>query len=110
MPGAPPVQACAARARARTCSTLPLGSLGTRGSLMSSHAKMVGSSRYATPVMVFVRVTSAVMKFLYMARHCGDEKKSAAASGAVHKLCDAARQAVRTVQGSRTVIAPDLLA
>ncbi len=69
----PPVQACATHARARTCSTLLLGSLGTRGSLMSSQAKMVGSSRYATPVMVLTRVTSAVRKFLYMARHCGDE-------------------------------------
>jgi hypothetical protein len=39
---------------------------------MSSHAKMVGSSRYATPVTVFTRVISAVKKFLNMARHCGD--------------------------------------
>jgi hypothetical protein len=56
---------------------LPLLSCGTRGSLMSSHAKMVGSSRYATPVTLFTRVTSAVKKSRYSARQAGEEKKSA---------------------------------
>lgn len=45
------------RARTRTCSLFPAGSDVQRGSFMSSHAKMVGSSLYITLVYVFTLVS-----------------------------------------------------
>ena len=57
--------------------TSPVVSPTRRASLISSHAKMAGSSLYATPVMVLVRFSSVSTKKRYIAVHVGLLKKSA---------------------------------
>ena len=47
-----------------------------RGSLMSSHAKIVGSSRYETPVNALTRSMSAFAFALYMRPQSGSEKNA----------------------------------
>lgn len=47
-----------------SCSLFPVGSDVQRGSFMSSHAKMVGSSLYITLVYVFTLVSMFLTWFL----------------------------------------------
>eukprot|EP00982_Pelagococcus_subviridis_P011471 31088-Pelagococcus_subviridis.AAC.2 len=54
----------------------PDASPRTRGSLMSSHANIAGSSLYATPVIVFTRERTCVANRLNHARQSWDVKKS----------------------------------